>query len=139
MPAERPLPGGGMTRVTRAGDVVLRSRMAASPRVEELLVRLEEAGFVYSPRFLGLDRDGRQRLRFVPGDAGTYPLTAAVRGANALRSAARVLRGLHDATRDMVASMPDGWLLPRVEPAEVICHGDFAPYNCVFDGERVLR
>lgn len=22
-----------------------------------------------------------------------------------------------------------------MSPSEVICHGDFAPYNCVFDGE----
>ena len=29
-------------------------------------------------------------------------------------------------------------MLNAVEPCEVICHGDFAPYNCVFDGSRLV-
>jgi hypothetical protein len=126
-----------MTGVTRAGDVVHRTRNPASARVEELLARLERAGFPYSPRFLGIGQDGRQRLRYAPGEAGTYPLSAAVRGTGALRSAARVLRRLHDTTQGWASSMTGGWLLPDVAPAEVVCHGDFAPYNLVFDGTRV--
>ena len=132
------LAGGGMTRVTRSGDVVYRSREAGSDRVEELLTRLERAGFEYSPRFLGIAADGRQMLQYMPGDAGTYPLSAAVRSLPALRSAAHVLRRLHDLTEGLAASMVGGWMLPDVEPGEVICHGDFAPYNCLFDGERII-
>ena len=30
------------------------------------------------------------------------------------------------------------WQAPVREPVEVICHGDFAPYNCVFDGGRLV-
>src|SRR3712207_8588713 len=30
---------------------------------------------------------------------------------------------------------PAVWQLPRHEPAEVVCHNDFAPYNLMFEGE----
>ena len=50
---------------------------------------------------------------------------------------ARMLRQLHDATvgyRD-----PDAqWRQPVHEPAAVICHNDFAPYNMVFRGGRIV-
>ncbi len=29
----------------------------------------------------------------------------------------------------------DGWQLPAREPVEVICHNDYAPHNCVLDGD----
>jgi hypothetical protein len=30
------------------------------------------------------------------------------------------------------------WYFPPREPVEVVCHGDLAPYNCVFDGDRLV-
>lgn len=127
-----------MTDVVRVGDAVLRSRGPGSARVEQFLTLLERRGFAYAPRYLGISTDGRQMLRYIPGDAGIHPLSAAVRSSTALRSAAEVLRRLHDAGEGAVESMAGGWMLPDVTPAEVVCHGDFAPYNCVFDGERVV-
>lgn len=135
---EEELAGGGMTRVSRLGSVVYRSRGPGSDRVEELLGLLEQAGFRYAPRFRGLAPDGRQMLDYLAGEVGSYPLSAAVRSDPALRSAARVLRALHDATAEWAANLVGGWLLPDVAPPEVVCHGDFAPYNCVFDGERMV-
>nr|WP_281373129.1 phosphotransferase [Kineococcus aurantiacus] len=32
----------------------------------------------------------------------------------------------------------DGWMFPAQDPVEVVCHGDYAPHNCVLDGERVV-
>ena len=32
----------------------------------------------------------------------------------------------------------DGRLLEAVEPYEVICHGELAPYSCIFDGSRLV-
>jgi len=48
-----------------------------------------------------------------------------------LDRAAAMLRELHDATEgfDRAGRI---WALPEHEPAEVICHNDFAPYNLAF-------
>jgi aminoglycoside phosphotransferase (APT) family kinase protein len=32
----------------------------------------------------------------------------------------------------------EGWMFPVREPLEVVCHGDFAPYNCVFLGDQAV-
>jgi Ser/Thr protein kinase RdoA (MazF antagonist) len=50
----------------------------------------------------------------------------------ALRGLATLLRGYHDATVGCPSAGGATWYFPAREPAEVICHGDVAPYNCVF-------
>jgi Ser/Thr protein kinase RdoA (MazF antagonist) len=47
-----------------------------------------------------------------------------------------LLRDYHDATIGFDAPPDAGWYFPARSPAEVICHGDVAPYNCVFRGGR---
>jgi aminoglycoside phosphotransferase (APT) family kinase protein len=51
-------------------------------------------------------------------------------------STARLLRDLHDATIGCDATEP--WRSPLHEPVEVICHNDFAPYNCVHREGRAV-
>ena len=132
------LHGGGTTEVVRLGDKVLRTRRQGSDRVEQLLKLLEERGFPYSPRFLGLSSDERQILSYVQGDAGTYPLSPDIASDDALASAAAAMRDLHAVTEGVAAELVGGWMLPDVQPHEVMCHGDFAPYNCVFSGRRLV-
>jgi len=129
---------GGSTKVTKMGSRVLRARHQGSTNVEWLLTVLERRGFRDSPGFVGLSDDGRQILEFMEGWAGNYPLPAALRSDDALISAARALRLLHEVTSDLATEVLDGWMLEAVEPYEVICHGDFAPYNCVFDESRLV-
>lgn len=129
---------GGSTEVTKVGGRVLRARRQGSTNVEWLLTVLERRGFRYSPRFLGLSDDDRQVLEFIEGQAGAYPLPEELRHDEALISAARALRLLHEVTSELATEVLDGWMLEAVEPYEVICHGDFAPYNCVFDGSRLV-
>ena len=132
---------GGSTKVTKMGSRVLRARHQGSTNVEWLLTVLERRGFRYSPRFLGLSDDGQQVLEFMEGRAGSYPLPTALRSDEALISAARALRSLHEVTSDLATEVVEGWMLETletVEPYEVICHGDFAPYNCVFDESRLV-
>jgi aminoglycoside phosphotransferase (APT) family kinase protein len=53
-----------------------------------------------------------------------------------LVAATALLRRFHDATVDF---RPVGahWRLAAHEPAEVVCHNDYAPYNLVFDGRAL--
>ncbi|WP_455189799.1 phosphotransferase [Actinomyces naeslundii] len=129
---------GGSTEVTKVGGEVMRSRHPGSANVEWLLTELEQRGFRYSPRFRGLSDDDRQVLEFIEGQAGSYPLAAVLRSDQTLISAARALYSLHEATSDLATTVVNGWMLKPVEPYEVICHGDFAPYNCVFTGGRLV-
>ncbi|WP_240958554.1 phosphotransferase [Streptomyces barkulensis] len=104
----------------------------------QLLDHLNRAGVAGVPRRYGIDDSGREILDYLPGEVGNYPLSAEVRSEEALTSAARLLRRLHDASADLAHTLDRGWHAPPLEPVEVVCHGDFAPYNCVFDGRRTV-
>ncbi|WP_432515075.1 phosphotransferase enzyme family protein [Kineococcus sp. SYSU DK001] len=131
-----PLTGGGVNEVVRVGATVRRPTGPHSARVHDLLRRLE--GFAGVPRFLGVDGD-REVLDFLPGEVSNYPVTDAAASEPALVGAAELLRRYHDATAPFAADLPrEGWMFPVQEPVEVVCHGDFAPHNCVLDGERVV-
>ncbi|MFC1409536.1 phosphotransferase enzyme family protein [Streptacidiphilus sp. N1-12] len=137
MPAENDqevlLTGGGVNRVTRLGDTVRRPVGPWTPTVHRLLDHLAARGFAGAPRAHGLTEDGtREVLDFVPGEVGHYPLPPYARSDDSLRTVGRLLRALHDADADFPRRPEDVWLLPPREPAEVICHGDAATYNCVF-------
>ncbi|MEV6975022.1 phosphotransferase [Kitasatospora sp. NPDC093806] len=124
---------GGVNRVVREGGVVRRPAGVWSGTVQRLLARLAEAGFDGAPKPLGLTADGAEELvAYLPGEVGHAPAAPQVRDDAALVAVARLLRRLHDATAGFVHQPDDVWLLPPREPAEVVCHGDAAPYNTVF-------
>ena len=133
---EEELAGGGINRVVRVGGTVRRPAQAWSPRVHQLFEHLQTRGFTGAPRSFGTDQAGRDVFGFLPGHVGHDPWTPQVAGDTALTSAARLLRAYHDATADVAASWRGGWQKPAMEPVEVICHNDLAPYNCVYDGEQ---
>ena len=135
---EEVLEGGGVNVVSRVGPTVRRPLHPWTSSVHELLHHLREVGFEGAPRALGTDDRSREVLDYVEGEVGGYPLSAQVRSERALRSAGRLLRAYHDATTSFLPRTLGGWQLAGLEPVEVLCHGDFAPYNCVFrDGEAV--
>ena len=129
------LAGGGINTVVRIGDTVRRPVSPWSPATRELIEVLRAAG-VPVPRWHGLDDQGREILDYLPGDVGHHPLSESVRTEAALLSSARVLRRFHDASLPLVGrDLP--WQLPPLSVAEVIVHGDYAPYNLVFTGDEV--
>ncbi len=132
MEPEEKLAGGNMTAVSRVGDTVRRDAGPWTKQVHMLLAHLRAKGIQEVPAPLGYDQQGREILTFIPGRAGHSPLPE-IRTDAVLISAAQLLRRIHDATEDIAPSHRSGWQAPVREPIEVICHGDFAPYNCVFD------
>jgi hypothetical protein len=138
---EEPLHGGNQTGgVVRVGDTVRRPAQPWSPATRALLDHLAAAAPGLAPTPLGIDAQGRDIVSFVAGDVGHYPLDAAMRGADALVAAARLLRRYHDATVAMVSRSDLPWRYADPNPArhEVICHSDVAPYNAVYrDGRPV--
>lgn len=124
-----------MGDVVRVASTVVREAGHWTPAVHRLLDHLNAVGVPGVPRPLGV-QNGRETLSFVEGVVPHYPMPAWVWTEAALDSAAALLRQVHDATAGRDLRGP--WRSPFREPVEVACHNDFAPYNLVFEGGRVV-
>ncbi|WP_172383085.1 phosphotransferase [Streptomyces sp. MNP-20] len=128
---------GGVNVVHRHGDVVHRPASPAAPAIHRLLDHLHDQGFHGAPEARGFDAEGNEVLTFLDGEVHNA-LTPQLRTPELLTSAAVLLRRLHDATVTFRPRPDDRWLFPARQPAEVMCHGDAAQYNCVVkDGVAV--
>jgi Phosphotransferase enzyme family len=124
-------------RVVRVGDTVRRPVHPWSSSVHELLRYLEDVGFPYAPRLLGLDADGREVLRYIEGESGPAGWANVV-AHSGLVAMAHLLRDYHDAVRDFRPVAMAGWAghAGGLAPGELVCHGDFGPWNLVWRGTR---
>lgn len=130
------LAGGDMTAVVRVGATVRRTAGPWTPTVHAFMLHLRRSGFDRIPEPLGIDERGREILSLLPGAPATYPLPGFAWTDATLTAVARVLRAFHDASAGFDPGAEVRWQWPVHEPAEVICHNDFGPYNLMFeDGE----
>ena len=98
-----------------------------------LLNHLHDAGFPRVPKPLGVV-DGQEVLGFIPGDSGAAGWQRVVPEAG-LRALARLLREYHQAVASFVAPPDARWALAAgpAGPGQVVCHGDFGPWNVVWN------
>ncbi|WP_238430626.1 aminoglycoside phosphotransferase family protein [Frankia nepalensis] len=124
-------------RVVRIGDTVRRPVHPWSASVHELLRYLREIGFLYAPRLLGIDDEGREVLSYIGGESGGRAW-AKVAENEGLVAMARLLRGYHEAVRGFSPVAEAGWAARTgaVNTGELVCHGDFGPWNLVWRGYR---
>lgn len=118
----------------RRGDFILRPVRPWTAAVQGLLAALHRHGFPYAPMPAGYDAVW-EKVSFLPGMTGDLDDSEAMRSETALRSAASLLRCYHDCTALFLPEMAaqQQWQLSPRAPIEVICHGDFAPYNVVLN------
>ncbi len=135
-PDEEPLGGGNVNEVTRQGERVFRTAGEWTPAVQRLLTHLRSVSLSWVPAPLGIDADGREVVGFIAGTVPSYPMPEWIWSDDILRNAAGKLRQLHEATAGYV-DREAHWRQPAREPREVICHNDFAPYNMVFEQQRI--
>lgn len=123
-----------MNTVVRAGDTVRRRAGPQTPTIHRLLSHVRSRGVLWVPEPLGFDEQGREVLSFISGDV-PHDMPAWVWSEAVLTGVARALREWHDASAsfDLAGAV---WELPPRAPHEVVCHTDFAPYNCVFREAR---
>lgn len=132
------LGGGNMNAVLRDGDTVLRQSGPWSPSVHALLDHLRAAGVHVVPQPLGIDLESRrERLGYLAGHVPVYPLPSWIWSESVLTSGARLLRAVHDASASF-STAGRSWQQAAREPAEVVCHNDFAPHNLVFDDRHAI-
>ncbi|MBB6482902.1 aminoglycoside phosphotransferase family protein [Rhizobium lusitanum] len=121
----------------RDGDTVLRQACPWTPNIHALLAALPEHGFTAAPAPISFDAVW-ERVSYLPGATGDLDSSREMRTEKALRSAASLLRHYHDCSALLLPCLERElvWQLSSREPAEIICHGDFAPYNVLLnDGE----
>jgi hypothetical protein len=124
-------------RVLRVGNTVRRPVHPWTATIHQLLRHLEAVGFPYSPRVLGFDADGREVLTFIEGESGPDGWAKVVED-EGLVAMARLLRDYHQAVAGFRPADEAAWAA-HTGPAgqgELICHGDFGPWNLVWQGRR---
>ena len=124
-------------RVVRIGDTVRRPTYPWTPAVHALLRHLEAVGFPCAPRVLGLDEDGNEVLTYLEGESGPQGWAKVTDDAG-LRRFARLLRDCHDAVAGFRPPDELTWFTGEsgTGGTELICHGDFGPWNIVWQGEQ---
>jgi len=87
---------GGVNQVSQVGQTIRRPVGPWSAAVHELLQHLEASGFTGAPRFVGVDKDGREVLSKVSGES-PWPPSPMLFESALLDSAAALLRRYHEA------------------------------------------
>ncbi len=133
-----PLVGGNVSRgVVRVGDTVRRPAGPWTPAVHALLTHLHETGFTGAPLPLGVDDQGREVLRFIPGTVPWPNRFDLLEADDQLARVGKMIREFHDAVASFIPPAHATWqvLIPS-EGDEIIAHHDLAPWNLVVaDGE----
>ena len=135
------LQGGREGQIFRSENRVYRPRGKWSETVHYLLSYIAKNGFHAAPKPFGFDDKGNEVLSFVDGEVFNYPLKGNIATEEALTSAASLLRSYHDASSSFLSQHSNDtleWMLPVREPIEVICHGDYAPYNVSLHGSKAV-
>ncbi len=125
--------------VVRVGEHVLRPSNPHTPSIHRFLGFLAAEGFDGASQPVGVDPDGRERLRFVDGDVPLPPYPDWAQTDEALGSVARLMRRFHDAARTY-EPLDDTWSDEMADPdgGPIVCHNDVCLENVVFrDGEAV--
>ncbi|MCB9497405.1 MAG: aminoglycoside phosphotransferase family protein [Fibrobacteria bacterium] len=119
----------------RRGKVVFRKATSATPTLHRLLHHVRKRGIDWVPEPLGTEGD-EERLTFLEGEV-PHGMPSWIWSPEVLVEVAGKLRQWHDATRDFPREGA-AWGFSNGTPDDVICHNDFAPYNCVFqEGRRM--
>lgn len=118
-----------MNAPVKKGSEVHRSAGVHTPTIHRLLTHVRARGVDWVPRPLSCDRT-TEVLTYLDGDV-PHDMPSWIWDGTVLRTVARRLRCWHDATADFPR---EGalWGFSTGQADEVICHNDFAPYNCVF-------
>ena len=122
--------------------LVSRPLESWSYQVHEFLRNIRNRGFSCVPKPIEIDVYNQiEKVSYIKGNVVNYPLTEKASSIEVLKSAAMMLRKYHDATIEYVKSKSYDntlWKLPKRDPVEVMCHGDYAPYNIVLDDINVI-
>ncbi|MGZ8566557.1 MAG: aminoglycoside phosphotransferase family protein [Actinomycetota bacterium] len=135
---EEPLPGA--LGAVRVGSTVRKGAGPWTPTVHALLRFLRETGFELAPEPLGMDDRDREILSFMGGVAAGIPWPPSLLTDTGVIALASALRRYHEVVRGFDLGEDARWRIGRrsLKRGEIVCHGDFAPWNTLWDGDLLV-
>ncbi|NKK69582.1 phosphotransferase [Rhizobium leguminosarum bv. viciae] len=133
------LEGGRTGQIWLDGNTVIRPSGAWTPTVHRFLRHLRNRGFPGVPD--PIEITGNQEVvSYVSGRVCEDLSDQFVGSERMLLSAAKLLREFHSASQGFLESDREiqTWMLPPREPCEIVCHGDYAPYNVATAGHAAV-
>jgi hypothetical protein len=130
----------GAPGVVRVGSTVRKPAGPWTPTIHALLTHLRENSFTLAPEPLGVDEQGREVVAWLEGEAAFRPWPAILRTDEGVQVLARTLRRCHEVVRAFDPGPDATWRVGRrrVRPGEIVCHADFAPWNTLWDEDRLV-
>jgi thiamine kinase-like enzyme len=123
--------GGRIGKIHKIEETVVRPSNLWTKDIHRFLNFLHEEGADFVPKPYGFNEKNEEILSFMPGDVFNYPLPEMFLRDSMVVSAAQLLLKFHNYSEEYVSRLTNNeqWMLPAAYPIEVMCHGDFAPYN----------
>ena len=139
MSSEVPLVGGEVNDVVRVGDTVHRTAGDWTPSVQRVLAHLRRVGFDLAPDPLGVDRQGREVVSWLPGETASRPWPAVLLGDEGVHQVAAVVVDLGRALATYEVRADDVWRHSGVPGAAstTLRHGDLGLWNTVWQDRRL--
>lgn len=136
---EEKLNYGSVSSPVKIGNTVHRQAGTWTPTIHALLQFLNQNGFAFAPRAIGMDGQGREILDFLPGKAATRPWPTVLLTSRGLMQAAKMLREYHDAVQDFTPPSDAEWRIGKIDKkkGQIIRHGDLGPWNTLWQGNTL--
>lgn len=129
------LSGGLMNAPKRLKDKVYRKITKSTKTIHQLLKHVRKKGINWVPEPISIYSD-TEVLSFTKGDV-PHDMPEWIWSRNVLTQIAMHIRDWHDATMDFKLDNAH-WSFNTGTDYQVICHNDFAPYNCVFEENKFV-
>jgi len=131
------LEGGRIGKIQKIENTVIRPANIWTQSVHSFLYFIDSSGAAFVPKPYGINECGEEVVSFMPGNVYNA-LPKSLLNDSVIVSAAALLRKFHRYSEQYISRLTtnEKWMLPVVNPIEVMCHGDFAPYNVtIVDGQ----
>ncbi len=128
------LHGGREGKIAKEKDKVIRPGNVWTPHVQTYLSFMHENGFRNIPKPYGMNESGMEIVSYVDGIVYNDIFPDEIKTDKVVIEVAKLLRCYHNIGEKYVQKLTgeEVWMLPKRLPVEVMCHGDFAPYNITF-------
>ncbi|HEX3019336.1 MAG TPA: phosphotransferase [Chitinispirillaceae bacterium] len=126
----RALNGGLMNAPKLFNNKVYRKTTKSTQTIHQLLKHVRKKGINWVPEPISFDSD-TEVLSFIKGEV-PHDMPEWIWSRNILIQIATHIRDWHDATTDFKFDNAH-WSFNTDTEYQVICHNDFAPYNCEFE------